>query len=147
MKRIQNNYLKTMVMSAICACSLTSMVYAEDTNALQGIKIGFGADMGLGITAQMGKYNGFFGNDGLAVDYTLIKEKLGEKPSATPVHWYIGAGGYGKWNGGIGARVPVGIEISFAERFDAYAQVTPELQITDGTKFGLGAGLGVRYQF
>ena len=145
MMRIKTSYVKTMVLSAICACSLTSVAYAED--ALQGVKIGFGTDMGLGLAAQMGKYNGFLGNDGLAIDYTLIKEKLGKKPSATPVHWYVGAGGYGKWNGGIGARVPVGIEISFAERFDAYAQVAPELQITDGTKFGFGGGLAVRYQF
>ncbi len=145
--RIETSHVKTLLLSTLCACSLSSVTYAEEANALQGIKIGFGADMGLGVAAQMGNYNGFLGNDGLAIDYTLIKEKLGKKPSATPVHWYLGAGGYGQWNGGIGARVPVGIEISFAERFDAYAQVAPELQITDGTKFGFGGGFAVRYQF
>lgn len=141
MKRIKSNSIKAIVFSSICACALSSTASAE------GVKIGFGTDMGLGIAAQMGKLNGFFGNDGIAVDYIIVKKKLGKKPSATPVNWYAGAGGFGEWNGGAGVRAPIGIEISFAERLDAYAQVTPELKIIDGSKFGFGGGLGVRYQF
>ncbi|MBL4797381.1 MAG: hypothetical protein JKY50_08200 [Oleispira sp.] len=147
MKRIKTSYVKRIVLSTILSCSLGSIAYAESPTALQGVKLGFGADMGLGITAQMGKFNGFFGNDGIAVDYIVVKKKLGKKPSATPVHWYAGAGGFGEWKGGAGVRAPVGIEISFAERLDAYVQVIPEFKIIDGAKFGLGGGLGVRYQF
>ena len=62
MKRIETSCVKTIVLRTIFSCSLSSIAYAESPTVLQDVKLGFGADMGLGITAQMGKFNGFFGN-------------------------------------------------------------------------------------
>jgi len=106
--------------------------------------------MGFGLTAQLDRFNGFIGNDGLAVDYILVKEKIQNIESTIPFQWYIGAGGYVDWDGkdtDFGARVPVGIEATFATGWDVYAQVIPDLEIVNDFEFGLGAGLGVRYQF
>ena len=150
MNRIKTTASKIIVLSSICACTLSTAVNAEETNALQGLKVGFGYDLGFGMTAQLGKFNGFIGNDGLAVDYIIVKEKVENTGSTIPFQWYIGAGGYVDWDGkddDFGARAPVGIEASFATGWDVYAQIIPELEIVDNFEFGLGAGLGVRYQF
>ncbi len=144
MKSIKPHYLKTIVLSAICTCTLNSIAYAENTAALQGIKLGFGHDMGLGIALQKDKINGFVGNHGLAVDYKVVAEKL---EASIPAQWYIGAGGFAQWDGDLGGRLPIGIEASFAKGFDAYAQIIPELKLVNDLGFGLGAGLAVRYQF
>ena len=147
MNLIKNTYLKSIVLSSICACTLSPAVYAENTNALEGVKIGFGYDLGFGMTAQLDKFNGFIGNDGLAVDYMLVKQKIENIDSSIPFQWYIGAGGYVEWDGDFGGRAPIGIQANFATGWDAYAQLIPELEIVDNFEFGLGAGLGVRYQF
>ena len=144
MKSIKSNSVKLMMLSSIVACSLTPFAYADGANGLQGIKLGFGYDLGLGITGQMGNLNGFLGNDGLAVDYKFVRNSVA---GSIPTHVYMGIGGYAGWDGGIGARVPVGIEARFTPDFDAYAQVIPELNLINDVRFGLGAGLGVRYQF
>jgi len=147
MNRSKNTPLKAIVLSSICACLLSTTVTAEEANALQGVKLGFGYDMGFGMTAQLDKFNGFIGNDGLAVDYVIVKEKIENIDSTIPFQWYIGAGGFVEWDGDLGGRVPVGIEASFATGWDVYAQIIPDLEIVDDFKFGVGAGLGVRYQF
>ena len=141
------NRIKTIALSALCTISLNSAVYAEGTNAIQGVKLGFGYDMGFGVTAQLNKFNGFIGNDGLAVDYIVVKEKIENIDSTIPFQWYIAAGGFAEWDGDFGGRVPVGIEASFSTGWDVYAQIIPDLEIVDDFKFGVGAGLGVRYQF
>jgi len=147
MNSIKTISLKALVLGSICALSLSTTVNAEEANALQGVKLGFGYDMGFGMTAQLDKFNGFIGNDGLAVDYVIVKEKIENIDSTIPFQWYIGAGGYAEWDGDFGGRAPVGIEASFATGWDVYAQIIPELEIVDDFEFGLGAGLGVRYQF
>ena len=147
MKRIKTLYLKAMVLGSICAYSLSPVVHAENTNVLQGVKLGFGYDLGFGMTAQLGQFNGFIGNDGLAVDYVIVKEKIENIDSTIPFQWYIGAGGFAEWDGDFGVRAPVGIEASFTTGWDIYVQIIPELEIVDDFEFGLGAGLGVRYQF
>lgn len=107
MKLTKTNNLKVLALSTCFACSLNTAVYADNINSLEGIKLGFGYDMGLGITAQTQNINGFLGNDGL----------------------------------------PVGLQANFANNFDAYAQIIPELEIGKDTGFGLGIGLGIRHQF
>jgi hypothetical protein len=136
---------KTATLSFICALMLIGTVHAEE-KPLKGIKLGFGFDRGFGIVGTMGKFNGFIGNDGVAVDYILNKETLKLEVDG-PVFWYVGAGGYGDWDGDLGVRLPVGAEWYFAENLDAYAQVIPRLRVNHNAKFGLDFGIGVRYQF
>jgi hypothetical protein len=142
MKKVKAQYLKTIIFSTVMACSLTSTAYAAN-----GIKLGFGYDMGLGITAQLNKFNGFIGNSGIAVDYILAKENIKNVQGSVPFRWYIGAGGYAEWKESAGGRMPIGIEAGFARSLDAYVQIIPELKLVDDVRFGLGAGFGVRYQF
>ena len=141
--------VRTGILSFICAVLLIATAYAED-NALQGIKLGFGFDRDFGITGAIGDFNGFLGNDGVAVDYIFVKQKLDE---ANPLYWYVGGGGFIDWDGDFGARLPVGGELYFAENFDAYAQLIPRLRFNNNSKdnrrtnFGLDFAIGVRYQF
>jgi hypothetical protein len=57
-------------------CLLNSAASAESNSVLQGIKLGFGYDLGLGLTAQTNKFNEFIGNGGVAADYILVKENI-----------------------------------------------------------------------
>ncbi len=134
---------KTAALSSICALMLIGTVHAEE-NAQKGIKLGFGFDRDFGITGTIGKFNGFLGNEGVAVDYIFMKKKLDK---TNPLYWYIGGGGYGDWDGDFGARLPIGGEIYFAENLDAYAQIIPRLRLNNNSDFGLDFGIGVRYQF
>lgn len=138
--------IKTTVLSAIFVLMLIGTAQAEDS-VLKGVKLGFGFDRGFGITGSMGKFNGFLGNDGFAVDYIFNKAALKVDVDA-PVLWYIGVGGYGDWgDGDLGVRMPVGVEVTFAERVDAYAQVIPRFRFNNNADFGLDVGIGVRYAF
>jgi len=134
--------MKTTIFCIICVLSLFSVAHAEDY-ALKGVKLGFGFDRDFGIVGSIGKLNGFIGNDGVSVDYIFNKDKL------TPeINWYIGAGGYADWDGGdAGVRLPVGAELGFAQRWDAFAQLIPRLRLNRSPDFGLDAALGVRYRF
>ena len=116
----------------------------SEESALKGIKLGFGFDQGFGVTGAMGKFNGFIGNDGVAVDYIFKKQKLNEKD---PLYWYIGGGGYFDWDDEIGVRLPIGGEFYFAENLDVYAQIIPRLRVNNDAKFALDVGIGIRYQF
>jgi len=145
---------KIVVINFICILMLAGTVVAEE-NALKGIKLGFGFDQGFGVTATLGKFNGFLGNDGVAVDYIFIKEKLSEVDLEV-LHWYVGGGGFIEWDGSFGARLPVGAELYFAENLDVYAQIIPRLKFNnnsnknrhnDNVDFGLDFGIGVRHQF
>jgi hypothetical protein len=147
MKCINTHYLKTLIFMSIVACLLNPAAYAESNNTLQGIKLGFGYDLGLGLTAQTNKFNGFIGNGGVAADYIFEKENIKDIEVSIPLYWYIGAGGYAEWKGGAGARMPIGLEAAFAKKLDAYVQIIPEFKLVDDVKFGLGAGFGVRYKF
>jgi hypothetical protein len=135
--------IKTATSVFIIAILFFGTAHAEE-NSLKGMKLGFGIDRGFGITGAFGKFNGFIGNDGVAVDYIFMKEKI---ESEYPLHWYIGGGGYVDWDGDFGARVPIGAEFAFAENVDAYVQAIPYLRFNHDAQFKLGIGLGVRYRF
>ena len=138
--------MKTAVLSLIFAVMLIGTVQAEDA-PLKGIKLGFGFDRGFGIVGSMGKFNGFIGNDGVAVDYLFMKAPLKLEDVNVPMSWYVGAGGFGDWDGDLGVRLPVGLEMGFAKRVDGFAQVIPRFRFNNGSDFGLDFGIGVRYQF
>lgn len=137
--------LQKAAIGFICTLLLITTAQAEE-NALKGMKLGFGFDRGLGVTASLGKLNGFIGNDGMAIDYILNRQTLTLEVNK-PVFWYVAAGGYGDWDGDIGVRLPVGAELYFTERVDAYAQIMPRLRVNHSVKFGLDFAIGVRYQF
>ena len=137
--------MKTMVLSFILALALIGTAQAEDA-PLKGIKLGFGFDRGFGIAGAMGKLKGFIGNDGVSVDYLFHRDAL-EIEVKAPVHWYVGAGGFGDWDGDLGVRLPVGVDVGFAKRLDGYAEIIPRLRVNNNTDFGLDFGIGVRYQF
>ena len=139
------NMIKTVTLSLILGLMLIGTTQAEDA-PLKGFKLGFGFDRGFGIVGSMGKLKGFLGDDGVSVDYLFKRDSLNAEVNA-PVHWYIGAGGYGDWNGDLGVRLPVGLDVSFAKRVDGYAEVIPRFRFNNNTDFGLDFGIGVRYLF
>ena len=139
------NMIKTVTLSLILGLMLIGTTQAEDA-PLKGFKLGFGFDRGFGIVGSMGKLKGFLGDDGVSVDYLFKRDSLNVEVEA-PVHWYIGAGGYGDWDGDLGVRLPVGIDVGFAKRVDGYAEIIPRLRVNNNTDFGLDFGIGVRYLF
>lgn len=77
-QRVNNMKLfKITALFFICTCMLIVTVQAQD-NVLKDIKLGFGYDRGFGVVGTLGKFNGFIGNDGVAVDYIFLKKKLDE---------------------------------------------------------------------
>ena len=127
----------------LCTALIAGNVYAQKQSSEQ-VKVGFGFDQSFGVTGSLGYFNGFLGNDGIAIDYLFSKQKT---EADAPLLWYDGGGGYITWDSDFGARVPVGLELSFAKEWDGYVQITPGLQIADKTEFKLSAGIDVRYQF
>jgi hypothetical protein len=124
----------------LCVPILCSAALAEN-------RAGFGADRGLGITAQMdGRINLFIGNNGLAGDY-LIGRGSFSSVEGTALKWYFGAGLWADWDSGFGVRAPFGLEFEFAPRWRAYGQIAPDLDLDDGAGFGLSGAVGLRYRF
>lgn len=139
-------HIKPLILSAVFALFISSMAEAEE-NPLSGIKLGFGYDQGFGITGQLKQFNGFIGNDGLAVDYIAVRKKI---EAEAPLHWYIGGGAYLDWDDkedDFGLRAPVGVDLTFTSGWDVYAQLIPKLELVEDFEFGLDAAIGVRYQF
>ncbi len=128
----------------VCMFMLSNVVVSNEYS-MQDVKLGFGFDRGLGVSGSVKKFSGFVGNEGVAVDYQIRKEKLNAEMKGS-LNWYISGGGYGHWDGDFGARLPVGIEWGFEKSFEAYSHVIPHLQVQDDTHFGLGFGVGIRYQ-
>lgn len=137
--------IKTMSVGFLALLLLLSTAYSEQA-PLKNLKLGFGFDRGFGITGSVGDLNGFIGNDGVSVDYIFNKDDLNVDANV-PVFWYVGAGGYGDWDGDLAVRLPVGIQVDFAKRVDGYAQIMPRFRFNNNTDFGLDFGVGVRYMF
>lgn len=143
--------IKKTLTTTLLAVTLTGTAQAGD-QALKGVKLGFGFDQGFGIAASADSFNGFIGNDGLAVDYIFSR---GTFNKSDPLYWYVGGGGFVEWGGGAGVRIPFGVEVSltrvsepaFAKHWDIYGQLAPRLKLGNHTGFGIDAGLGLRYQF
>ncbi|NRD74735.1 hypothetical protein HQQ94_16215 [Shewanella sp. VB17] len=136
--------MRTLIMSLLCASGLFSI--AVNANAT---KVGFGFDQGLGVTGQFNNINAFVGNDGVSADYLFAQ---GNFNSDIPFKWYVGAGGFYNWNDNeeFGVRVPFGVTLPFAKKWDLMAQVSPDLahrDHQDDFEFGVGAALAIRYSF
>ena len=137
--------IKVAALSFILALMFLGTAQSEET-PLKGFKLGFGFDRGFGIVGAIGKFKGFIGNDGASVDYIFNRETLNVEVKA-PVHWYVAAGGYGDWDGDLGVRLPVGVDVGFAKRLDGYAEIIPRFRFNNNSDFGLDFGIGVRYAF
>ena len=111
-------------------------------------KVGIGIDQGFGVVAQFGNFNAFVGNDGASADLIF---KRGSFDSDVPFNWYLGAGAFVGWDDGIGVRVPFGVTMNFSPKWDAFFQIHPQVDFDKGknsdVKFGVGASIGVRYDF
>ena len=162
---MQNSF---KVLSCAALLMVVSNAAFAEKNGPMGIKLGVAFDQGFGVTAQFdNKINLFLGNDGVAADYLL---KTGQFNLKFPVNWYVGLGAVINWghhygyidnNGSYrednynsyGVRVPLGVNYSFAKRWDVYGQIAPDLVFKNRSNddndvgFGLDIGLGVRYAF
>ncbi len=119
-------------------------ILAFTAPAKASVKLGMGVDHGLGMNLKFDNtVNIFAGNDGMALDYHFARGNLG----SSPLNYFVGVGGYYEWNDNFGMRVPVGLDWGFASNWNFTAQLNPGLQIHHKTKFKLGAGFGVSYQF
>ena len=130
----------------LLSCLLLSGALYAEAAPLKNLKLGFGFDRGFGITGSVGDLNGFIGNDGVSVDYIFNKKTLNVDANV-PVFWFVGAGGYGDWDGDLAVRLPVGVQVNFAKRVDGYAQIMPRFRFNNNTDFGLDFAAGVRYLF
>ena len=124
----------------------SSFLIAQSANAA---KVGVGFDQGFGVAGQFDNINAFIGNDGISADYLVKQGSFGKE---IPFNWYVGAGAYFDWDGSdeLGLRVPLGVTIPFAKKWDGYGQVSPDLGYNfdkDDFKFGVSAAIGVRYSF
>jgi hypothetical protein len=112
------------------------------------IEAGVAFDMGFGVTALINKqFNIMLGNEGWAADYHL---KKGTFNANVPFTWYVAGGGYHEWDDGFGVRLPLGLNLNFEndqQNWNAYTQITPEIDLNDDIKFGANLALGLRYSF
>lgn len=113
--------------------------------AYASVKAGMGVDLGLGVNLKVDDtVNVFIGNDGFALDYHF---ETGVFSSGEPVRYFVGVGGWTDWDDDFGVRVPLGLDWRFAPSWNLTGQLNPALQVQDKTKFKIGVGLGVTYQF
>lgn len=136
--------MKKILVSLICFTGLLSATSALATN-----KIGLALDQGFGIAGQYNNINAFIGNDGLSGDYIF---KQGSFDQDFPFNWYVGGGAYYNWSGNdnIGARVPLGLTLAFAKKWDVYGQLSPALDLDldhDKLSLKLDFAIGIRYEF
>ena len=144
------NIIKMAVLSLILALPLIGTAQAEDA-PLKGIKLGFGFDQGFSVVGNAGNINAALGDKGVAIDYLFLRGDLKLDGTLKP-DWFIGGGGFFEWDGDFGVRMPIGAELDFAKRFDAYAAFIPRLRFNNNdsnnsSDFGLDFAIGVRYQF
>jgi len=136
--------MKKLLISLLCVAGLLST-----TSVLAAKKIGMAVDQGFGVTGQFNNINAFIGNDGISGDYIFDQGSFGDD---IPFTWYVGAGGYYNWDGrdNIGARVPLGLMLQFAPKWDVYGQLAPALDFDldkSDLRFDLDFAVGIRYAF
>tara|TARA_B110001469_G_scaffold22838_1_gene23526 strand:+ start:8883 stop:9251 length:369 start_codon:yes stop_codon:yes gene_type:complete len=95
------------------------------------VKLGFGFDQGLGLAVQYENINTFLGNDGMAADYILRENAVDE---GIPFNWTIAGGIFVGWHNGTGLRLPLGLNMAFNAKWDAYLQLNPALDFDYGKK-------------
>jgi len=134
--------MKKTLLTLIAVSALIS------THSTAAVKVGVGFDQGFGVTGQFDNINAFVGDDGIAADYIFKRGSFSEN---FPLNWYIGGGAFLGWDNGAGVRLPLGLNMAFNAKWDAYFQVHPELDFDHGknsdTNFSAAAAIGVRYRF
>jgi hypothetical protein len=131
----------------IIALSLLTALLSFSVSATEhtDIKAGFAFDMGFGATVLIDdQYSIMIGNDGIAADYIFNKGRFNAE---VPFTWYVAGGGYAEWDDGFGVRLPLGLNLNFAPKWNAYTQVAPDLDFDDDVEFGAQLALGLRYSF
>ena len=139
--------LKTLSLGILASVMISSVVGAEEakeSSPLSGFQIGIGSDMGLSVTARKGKYTGYLGDSGLAIDYRIINVPI---EAGIPISFYVDGGGYGTWDGDLGLRAPVGINMILEKRWNIYVHAVPRLKVIDDVDVNVNLDLGVRYAF
>lgn len=127
---------------AILTAFVSFSAHANDT---VNIKAGFAFDKGFGVTALINnQFSVMLGNDGIAGDYLFKQGRFG---ADVPFTWYVGGGAYAEWDDGFGVRLPLGLNLNFAQKWNAYAQIAPDLDFDDDVKFGAQFAIGARYSF
>lgn len=136
--------LKNIAIVATAAVSQMAIADGIDSGSFE---VGMALDQSLSAVIRVDdKVNVVLGNDGVAVDYFL---SAGRFDTEQPVNWYVGVGGWSEWGSdeSFGIRVPLGMSYQFVDNWKGYAQVHPELDMNDGAELGLGAAIGLTYQF
>lgn len=111
--------------------------YGLTAKIWSGEKIGYAFALGSGL-------GGLY----LHGDYTIHNKNL---ISGIPVYYGLGfhiiLGGDNEHNFRLGVRVPLGVDYFFAsEKFDVFLEIVPVVKIIP-FGFGIGSGLGIRYNF
>jgi len=154
---IARDNMRKIGINLLCIASILT-----STSVFAANKVGLAVDQGLGVVVQFGDLatltasstdvgyiNAFIGNDGFSVDYIF---KQGDFSEDIPFNWYLGGGAYYNWahHDNIGARVPLGLTLPFAKRWDVYGQLSPALDVDmndDKLRFELDLAIGIRYEF
>ncbi|MGY3572770.1 hypothetical protein [Vibrio paucivorans] len=132
-----------MKKAALALLLITPVVSYANTE--DQIAVGMAFDRGLSVVFDYNqKVKIAAGNDGIALDYTFAK---GQFDSSTPLNWYVGGGAYFDWDSDFGARIPLGMNLNFAEDWKLYGQIHPEIEFSDDLKLDIGAAIGVTYAF
>jgi hypothetical protein len=78
-------------------------------------------------------------------DYWLLDRQL-----SYPLNWYVGVGGIlgvGGGSVGVGARVPIGLLIPFAVKWEFFGELAPVIELVPDIGPDLDGGIGIRYFF
>ena len=150
--------MKRFAVLAFCVVTIIggSVAHAAD----DAFNIGLGYDFwGYGVSVRAGGLSGLVSTSsiyGLAVsaDYKLTG---GDISSMKNLDWYAGAGAciatapstvYADFGTAIGVRGTAGLKLKFADRLEAFSQVSPTFQLAGSWYTGLlwGYSAGIRYQ-
>ncbi|MCG6201460.1 hypothetical protein [Psychromonas antarctica] len=136
--------IKKTCITTITILSTLLSLSAQADNKME-IQAGFAVDMGFGATALINKqFSIMVGNRGIAADYIF---KQGRFNMDVPFTWYVAGGAYNEWDKGFGVRLPLGLNLNFEKNWNAYVQISPDLDFDDNAKFGAQFATGLRYHF
>jgi len=165
-------FLVSLVAVSLLALTLPGLASAQEVGTSRnfGLGLALGSPSGLSAEYYLNQKNalqatlglGFVGGNHLnvTVDYLFHHNLMGQ--GAFKLDAYIGLGGFfyswfdddeGEGNDdkeafGIGARVPLGLDMIFTKLpIDIYLEVAPGFALVGRTGFGVSGALGFRYFF
>ncbi|MDG3087633.1 hypothetical protein P7F88_16815 [Vibrio hannami] len=144
---------KRILSVGMLAIAISGTAYSQEQGGTpSNVKFGFGIDPGFSVLLQFdNKINLAVGNDGVTADYLFRKGPFDNQD--IPFTWYVGGGarvGWGDDSRDFGVRMPLGLNWGFSPNWEAYGQIHPELEFNnrkDDLKLGMGAAVGIRYDF